>query len=57
MITLGERADTQRPLAVIHASSEASWQQAAAAIKAAIKLSDSAPEETPVVYRRVTNAG
>ncbi|RPD99278.1 thymidine phosphorylase [Candidatus Pantoea deserta] len=56
MITLGERADSQRPLAIIHASSEASWQQAAAAVKAAVTLSDSAPEATPVVYRRVTAA-
>jgi len=54
MITLGERADTQRPLAIVHASSEASWLQAAAAVKAAVTLSDSAPEATPVVYRRVS---
>ena len=53
MIALGERADTQRPLAVVHASNEASWQQAAAAVRAAVTLSDSAPEATPVVYRRV----
>jgi len=57
MIMLGERADTERPLAVIHASSEANWQQAAKALKAAIKLSDRAPAATPVVYRRVTEAG
>jgi len=55
MITLGERADAQRPLAVIHASSEDDWQQAAAAVKAALVIGDSAPAETPVVYRRVTN--
>lgn len=54
MITLGERADAQRPLAVIHASSEDQWQQAAAAVKAALVIGDSAPAETPVVYRRVT---
>lgn len=54
MIVLGERADAQRPLAIVHASSEASWQQAAAAVKAAVALSDSAPEATPVVYRRVS---
>lgn len=57
MITLGERVDASRPLAVIHASSEAHWQQAAAAVKAAIILGDSAPATTPVVYRRVTEAG
>ncbi|WP_313700031.1 thymidine phosphorylase [Pantoea sp.] len=55
MITLGERADAQRPLAMIHASSEDKWQQAAAAVKAALVLGDSAPVETPVVYRRVSD--
>ncbi|MGJ0481558.1 thymidine phosphorylase [Pantoea agglomerans] len=55
MITLGERADAQRPLAMIHASSEDKWQQAAAAVKAALVLGDSAPAETPVVYRRVSD--
>lgn len=54
MITLGARADTQRPLAVIHAASEAHWQLAAQAVKAAITLSDSAPAATPVVYRRIS---
>ncbi|MFH8135430.1 thymidine phosphorylase [Pantoea osteomyelitidis] len=54
MITLGERADSQRPLAVIHAASEAHWQQAAQAVKASIRLSDSAPAATPVVYRRLS---
>ena len=55
MITLGERADAQRPLAIIHASNEAQWQQAAAAVKAALVLSDTAPATTPVVYRRVSD--
>jgi Thymidine phosphorylase len=54
MTTLGTQVDAQRPLAVIHAASEAQWQQAAEAVKAAITLSDSAPAETPVVYRRVS---
>jgi len=57
MITLGEQVDASRPLAVIHASSEAHWQQAAAAVKAAITLGERAPAATPVVYRRVTEAG
>ncbi|WP_312666085.1 thymidine phosphorylase [Pantoea sp. CTOTU49201] len=54
MITLGTPVDAQRPLAIIHAASEAQWQQAAAAVKAAITLSDTAPAITPVVYRRVS---
>ncbi|MDF7660224.1 thymidine phosphorylase [Erwiniaceae bacterium L1_54_6] len=54
MATLGAHVDAQRPLAVIHAASEAQWQQAAQAVKAAITLGDSAPPETPVVYRRIS---
>lgn len=54
MIALGARADGQRPLAVIHAGSEEHWQQAADAVRAAIVLADKAPENTPVVYRRIT---
>jgi thymidine phosphorylase len=54
MTRLGDSVDGQRPLAVIHAKDEASWQDAAKAVKAAIKLDDSAPKETPTVYRRIT---
>lgn len=54
MITLGERADAQRPLAMIHARDDAQWQQAAQAVKAAVELSDAVPQATPVVYRRIT---
>jgi thymidine phosphorylase len=54
MVRLGERVDGQRPLAVIHAKDEASWQEAAQAVKAAISMGDSAPKETPTVYRRIT---
>lgn len=54
MVPLGARIDTQQPLAVIHAKDENSWQEAAKAVKAAIKLDDKAPEITPTVYRRIT---
>jgi len=54
MAQLGEQIDAQRPLAIIHASSEASWQEAALALKSAIAVSDSAPQSTPVIYRRIT---
>lgn len=54
MVTLGTCVDAQRPLAVIHAASEAQWQQAAQAVQAAITLSDTAPPQTPVVYRRIS---
>ncbi len=54
MITLGSRADAQQPLAVIHAASEAAWQQAAQAVRAAVTLSDRPADPTPVVYRRIS---
>lgn len=53
MVALGTRVDEQRPLAIIHASNEQDWQQAADAVRAAITLADSAPQITPVVYRRI----
>ncbi|MDU3718572.1 MAG: thymidine phosphorylase, partial [Klebsiella michiganensis] len=54
VVRLGARIDAQQPLAVIHAKDENSWQEAAKAVKAAIKLDDKAPEMTPTVYRRIT---
>ena len=54
VVRLGARIDAQQPLAVIHAKDENSWQEAAKAVKAAIKLDDKAPEITPTVYRRIT---
>lgn len=54
VVRLGARIDAQQPLAVIHAKDENSWQEAAKAVKAAVKLDDKAPEMTPTVYRRIT---
>ena len=54
MVRLGDKVDAQRPLAVVHACDEASWQQAAQAVRNAIVLGDKAPAENPVVYRRIT---
>ncbi|EHC63861.1 Thymidine phosphorylase, partial [Salmonella enterica subsp. enterica serovar Mississippi str. A4-633] len=54
MARLGDSIDGQRPLAVIHAKDETSWQEAAKAVKAAIILDDKAPASTPSVYRRIT---
>ncbi|MCQ1060585.1 thymidine phosphorylase [Photobacterium sp. ZSDE20] len=53
MICLGDEANAEKPLAVIHARSEAQWEEAAKAVRAAITISDQKPEPTPVVYRRV----
>lgn len=54
MARLGDKVDTQQPLAVIHANDEETWQQAAEAVRSAMTLSDKAPEETPVVYKRIS---
>ncbi|MFK8260369.1 thymidine phosphorylase [Erwinia sp. AnSW2-5] len=51
---LGDAVDGQRPLAVIHASDEASWQEAASAVKRAVAVGDAAPAPTPVIYRRIS---
>ncbi|MEC5319442.1 thymidine phosphorylase [Brenneria populi subsp. brevivirga] len=54
MVSLGERVDRQRPLAVIHANSEAQWQRAANAVRAAITLGEAPAEKTPIIYRRMS---
>ncbi len=54
MAQLGDTADGQRPLAVIHAATERAWQEAADAVTRAIALSETAPQATPVIYRRIT---
>lgn len=54
MVRLGDSVEISRPLAVIHAASESQWQEAARAVKAAIKVNDTAPAQTPDVYRRIS---
>ncbi|MCP5536431.1 MAG: thymidine phosphorylase [Akkermansiaceae bacterium] len=51
-ITVGETTD--RPLATIHARSEADWEQAAEKIKAAVTVSDHAPDALPVIYQTIS---
>jgi len=51
---LGERVDSERPLAIIHARDEASLQRAAARVLAACTVSDSAPAAQPAVLERIT---
>ena len=50
---VGEHVDNERPLAVIHASSEGSAERAAIMIRDACEISDSSPEEKPVVYETI----
>ncbi|MCX8957480.1 thymidine phosphorylase [Erwinia psidii] len=53
MIQLGDYADRQRPLAVIHAVTESGWEEAAATVKKAMILSEHAPPATPIICRRI----
>ncbi|CZF77087.1 Thymidine phosphorylase [Grimontia celer] len=53
VIRLGMQADSATPLAVVNAKDEAAWQQAAAALQAAMRVEDEAPEATPEVYRQI----
>ncbi|MEW5289585.1 thymidine phosphorylase [Erwinia papayae] len=53
MVQLGDYVDNQRPLAVIHAATESGWQEAAAALKRAITVGESAPPVMPVICRRI----
>ncbi|WP_264877998.1 thymidine phosphorylase [Vibrio agarivorans] len=51
-IRLGEVADENKPLAIIHARTEAQWQEAAQALKAAIVVGGEY-QPTPDVYRQI----
>ncbi len=50
---LGERIDPSQPIAMLHASSEDSWNQAADMLRAALTVSDQQPEQNPMVYQQL----
>lgn len=54
MIRLGQNVNEQTPLAMLHAQTEEQWQQAANAVRTAVKVADEAPNSTPDVYRRIS---
>ncbi|WP_226571973.1 thymidine phosphorylase [Mangrovibacter yixingensis] len=54
VVRLGEKLDTQRPLAVIHARGEAEWLAAAQMVKTAITIGSAPVADTPVVYSTIT---
>ncbi|EOE0522767.1 thymidine phosphorylase [Providencia stuartii] len=51
---LGTSVDNQTPLAIIHANSEKSWEEAAKVVRAAMVIGDQKPETTPMVYRQIS---
>ena len=50
---LGQEIDDQKPLAVVHAASESAWEEAAAALEAAVRIGPERPAEKSVVAGRV----
>ena len=50
---LGDYVDAHRPLAVIHAADEASWQQAAADFRRSITVSEQKPVKKPVIIEHI----
>lgn len=53
-IKLGETVDNNSPIAVIHARNEQQWQEAAVAIKAAVKVGEvGSYKPTPNVYAQI----
>lgn len=53
ILGLGAKVDTQTPIATIHATSQAHWEQAAKAYLAAVQIAETAPESTPTVYETI----
>jgi len=51
---LGAKVDTQTPLAIIHANSEKAWEEAAKEVRAAMVIGENSPEQTPMVYRQIS---
>jgi thymidine phosphorylase len=50
---VGAQVGPDRPLAVVHAASEADAEAAAAALRAAVRVGDAAPAARPVVAGRI----
>ncbi len=56
IISLGDYADERKPLAFIHARTDAQYEQIANMIRNAICISDEKPSVPPAVYRRISLA-
>ncbi|MGE6106708.1 thymidine phosphorylase [Aeromonas sobria] len=52
-IRLGQSVEADKPLALIHAQTEAQFAEAARMVQAAIKIGDTRPQALPEVYRRI----
>ncbi|WP_429109941.1 thymidine phosphorylase [Aeromonas media] len=52
-IRLGQSVEADKPLALIHAQTEAQFAEAARMVQAAVKIGDTQPQALPEVYRRI----
>ena len=50
---IGDLIDPSQPIAMLHADSEASWNQAADMLRSALTISDQKPEQHPMVYQQL----
>ncbi|GGY26125.1 thymidine phosphorylase [Paludibacterium paludis] len=50
-VELGQSLTLETPLAMVHAASEESWQEAARRVRASVALADEAPTVNPLVHR------
>ncbi|RMD91152.1 MAG: thymidine phosphorylase [Alphaproteobacteria bacterium] len=53
---VGSPVDRERPLALVHAASEADAEAAAAALRAAVEIRDAPPAGRPIIYETLTEA-
>ena len=50
---IGDEVSADKPIAMVHAQSEAAFKEAAAAVKAAIKVEDTRPEKQVEIYKAI----
>ena len=51
---LGDRVDPSQPIAMLHASTEASWNQAADMLRGALTVAEQAPQPHSLVYKKLS---
>ena len=51
---LGDQLDSAKPVAMLHARDESSWQAAADMLCSAIELGSEKPEKLPCIYRQIS---
>jgi len=52
-VALGERVDSEKPLAVVHVRNEAQFEEAQKSLLIAIRIGDEQPKEEPMVFKKI----